>query len=201
MEFDFGRIAERKIQEAIDEGAFDNLPGKGQPLDLDDDPLTPPHMRAAMRILKNAGVLPDWMQLEREIDRGRQENAQAWAQLEKEYARRRKRVDAAAATGVDGEQRRAVFEEWHGRARQSYLAALKRVNTDILKRNLMPPAVQRVHVPYRIEEEMVRFDTAFPALPGQADAARPNVANDDREGKLRSWAHGRYHVDQQRRAR
>src|SRR5437763_1892288 len=31
------RIAESKIQEAIDEGKFDNLPGKGKPLVFDDD--------------------------------------------------------------------------------------------------------------------------------------------------------------------
>ena len=54
--FDTGRIAERKIQEAIEEGAFDDLPGKGQPIDLDDDPMTPPHLRLSNRVLKNAGV-------------------------------------------------------------------------------------------------------------------------------------------------
>ena len=30
-------IAERKIQEAILKGELDNLPGKGKPLQLDDD--------------------------------------------------------------------------------------------------------------------------------------------------------------------
>src|SRR5579872_1077102 len=102
MEFDFSRIADRKIQEAIDEGAFDNLPGKGQPLDLDDDPLTPPHLRLSNKILKNAGVLPDWMQIDREIDQARAENGQTWARLEKEYARRRDRVDTAPP-GADAE--------------------------------------------------------------------------------------------------
>src|SRR5689334_22802808 len=53
------RVAERKIQEAIDEGAFDNLPGKGKPLVFDDDPMTPPHLRLANRILRNANVLPE----------------------------------------------------------------------------------------------------------------------------------------------
>ena len=39
------RIAEGKIQEAIEEGKFDNLPGKGKPIVFDEDPLTPPHLR------------------------------------------------------------------------------------------------------------------------------------------------------------
>ena len=48
------RIAERKIAEALEQGAFDNLPGRGQPISIDDDAYTPPHMRAANRILRNA---------------------------------------------------------------------------------------------------------------------------------------------------
>lgn len=50
-------IAERKIEEAIERGEFDDLPGAGQPLDLDDlDPSLPEELRLAYRILKNAGI-------------------------------------------------------------------------------------------------------------------------------------------------
>ena len=31
------RVAERKIQEAIEEGKFDNLPGKGKPIVFEED--------------------------------------------------------------------------------------------------------------------------------------------------------------------
>ena len=49
-------LAERKIDEAIARGEFDNLPGQGRPLDLEDeDPLAPPEVRMAKRILRNAG--------------------------------------------------------------------------------------------------------------------------------------------------
>ena len=48
-------LAERKIEEAIARGEFDDLPGAGRPLDLDDvDPLLPEELRMAFRILKNA---------------------------------------------------------------------------------------------------------------------------------------------------
>lgn len=50
-------VAERKIQEAMDEGAFDNLPGMGRPLELDDLSHLPPDMRMAYTILKNSGYL------------------------------------------------------------------------------------------------------------------------------------------------
>jgi hypothetical protein len=51
-------LVERKITEAIARGEFDNLPGAGKPLDLDDDPLVPEELRIANRILRNAGFVP-----------------------------------------------------------------------------------------------------------------------------------------------
>jgi len=49
-------IAEDRIAKAIARGEFDNLPGAGRPLDLDDeDPLLPEEMRMARRILRNSG--------------------------------------------------------------------------------------------------------------------------------------------------
>ena len=51
-------IAERKIAEAVAQGEFDDLPGAGKPLDLEEDPLIPEELRMANRILKNAGFVP-----------------------------------------------------------------------------------------------------------------------------------------------
>lgn len=51
-------IAERRIREAQERGEFDDLPGAGAPLALDDDALVPQELRAAYRILKNAGFVP-----------------------------------------------------------------------------------------------------------------------------------------------
>lgn len=50
--------AERHIQEAQSRGEFDLLPGRGEPLFLDDDSHVPPELRAGYRLLKNAGCLP-----------------------------------------------------------------------------------------------------------------------------------------------
>ena len=62
------RVAERRIEEAMEEGKFDNLPGKGKPIVFDDDPMTPPHLRLVNRILKNANILPEWLQIYRDIE-------------------------------------------------------------------------------------------------------------------------------------
>jgi hypothetical protein len=51
-------IVEAKILEAQQAGAFDDLPGAGKPLDLTDDRLVPEDVRAAYRILRNAGFVP-----------------------------------------------------------------------------------------------------------------------------------------------
>ncbi len=51
-------IVERKIAEAQLAGAFDDLPGAGKPLDLEEDRLVPEDVRTAYRILRNAGYLP-----------------------------------------------------------------------------------------------------------------------------------------------
>src|SRR3954464_11151576 len=63
----FGLLAERKIEEALARGDFDDLPGAGRPLDLDDDPLVPEDVRMAYRILKNSGFVPPEVEHIREI--------------------------------------------------------------------------------------------------------------------------------------
>jgi hypothetical protein len=60
-------IAERKIQEAILKGELDNLPGKGKPLQLDDDSGIPEELRLGYKILKNADCLPPELELKKEI--------------------------------------------------------------------------------------------------------------------------------------
>lgn len=51
-------IIETKIAQAQADGAFDDLPGTGKPLVLDDDRLVPEDVRAAYRTLRNAGYVP-----------------------------------------------------------------------------------------------------------------------------------------------
>ncbi|VEI21546.1 Domain of uncharacterised function (DUF1992) [Serratia plymuthica] len=50
--------AERHILDAQEKGEFDDLPGQGQPLELDDDSTVPAELRSGFRLLKNAGYLP-----------------------------------------------------------------------------------------------------------------------------------------------
>jgi hypothetical protein len=61
-------IAERKIREAMEEGAFDHLDGAGQPLNLQEDPFEDPSLRMAHRLLKNNGFAPEWILEAKEIE-------------------------------------------------------------------------------------------------------------------------------------
>lgn len=63
----FARVAEERIREAQREGAFDNLPGKGKPLELEDQSLIPEDLRMSYHILKNAHVLPPEAELRKDI--------------------------------------------------------------------------------------------------------------------------------------
>lgn len=62
------RLAEQRIQEAMEQGEFDHLPGHGRALALDDDSLVPEELRAGYRLLKNAGFLPPELQLRKDIE-------------------------------------------------------------------------------------------------------------------------------------
>jgi hypothetical protein len=63
----FLRIAERKIAEAMADGLFEDLPGRGKPLRLENDSFIPEDLRMAYRCLKNAGCLPPEIELRNEI--------------------------------------------------------------------------------------------------------------------------------------
>ena len=63
----FDRIVEAKIQEAMERGEFDNLPGKGKPIDLTEYFETPEEVRLANSVLKNAGMTSREVDLLKEI--------------------------------------------------------------------------------------------------------------------------------------
>jgi hypothetical protein len=62
------KLIEEKIREAMEKGEFDNLPGKGKPLDLDAYFATPADLRLGYSVLKSAGCLPIEVELQNEIE-------------------------------------------------------------------------------------------------------------------------------------
>ena len=61
-------LTEKKLREAIENGEFDDLPGKGEPIDLKENPFGDPDLRVVHRLLRNAGFAPAWIEERKDID-------------------------------------------------------------------------------------------------------------------------------------
>lgn len=68
----FDKIVESLIKEAQERGEFENLPGKGKPIDLTTYFEMPEEIRLAQSVLKNAGMRSPEVQLLNEIAEMRQ---------------------------------------------------------------------------------------------------------------------------------
>lgn len=65
--FAFTWIAERRIEESMRRGEFDDLEGKGRKIEFADDSMIPEDLRMAYKILKNAGYIPPELVEEKEF--------------------------------------------------------------------------------------------------------------------------------------
>jgi hypothetical protein len=65
----FSHIAETRIREAMEQGHFDNLPGVGQPLNLEEYFSTPEEVRMAYSMLKSANCVPAEVELLNQVSR------------------------------------------------------------------------------------------------------------------------------------
>ncbi len=124
------RLIEEKIQRAIKEGAFNNLPGQGRPLKLPDDALTHEDMRMAIHLLRSNGFTLPWIAERREIEQDimelRTSLGRAW-----HWTRASSNKAWAAA-------------EWE-RTREAFRRRIEQVNRRIFHYNLSVPTsiVQR----------------------------------------------------------
>lgn len=85
------RLIEEKIKEAMDRGEFDNLPGRGKPIDLEAYFATPEEMRIGHSILKSAGFIPEEVQLLKDIESLKQQLGEC--RDEDEQARMKKKIE------------------------------------------------------------------------------------------------------------
>lgn len=83
----FSRFVESRIREAIAQGEFENLPGAGKPLNLEEYFSTPEDLRIAYSILKNARCAPVEIELLNEIARLKQAIAETSDTAQKQELR------------------------------------------------------------------------------------------------------------------
>jgi DnaJ family protein C protein 28 len=151
----FDRVIEEQIRRAQEEGKFDDLPGKGQPLKLDENPFEDPAWAMANQMLKNQGFRPEWLEadlaLRQELEQARRDlrRTRDWrvAQLQALAGR----PDASAA-----EPRQWVADEW-SLAQTRFRARLQQINQSIFSLNLKVPSTRFQRLRLDVETELARI--------------------------------------------
>jgi DnaJ family protein C protein 28 len=140
---------EEQIRRAMQEGKFNDLPGKGKPLKLEDDPHAAPEWQLAFRILKEAGFSLPWIEslkeIEADIEAAREGLRQAWA-----WRRR------AEAEGQPGEFIRQEWERAVQRFQERVAVINKRirdVNLEVPNARFQRPMLDVTREVRRVEEE------------------------------------------------
>lgn len=137
-------IADRLIEEAMARGEFDDLPGRGKPLDLRETEAERRGEWAAQRMLENSGYKPDWAADRREIlekaDAIRATLARSW--------------DARNAALAAGEGYATAADRWD-RAVGRFREAAEKLNKRIRLYNLRAPHT-RLHLPVVDVERVIK---------------------------------------------
>ena len=141
-------LIDQKIREAMEQGEFDNLSGKGAPIDLSENPFEDPDWRTAHRLLRNAGFAPAWIEERKdnefEIDAARNQLKRVWTILQN-------------ALGTKNE--REARTRWE-KALALYRQQATQLNRRIVAWNLKVPASgfrrKRIDAEREIEEVSLR---------------------------------------------
>ena len=150
-----------QLQEAMARGDFDDLPGKGKPLKLEDNPFIAPEVRMVNQMLKDNGVVPRWIEVDKEI-RAESEGVEKRLANIKE---RRKRLEALIRVQpLRHDDIRRSFELERARALETYTSQLKTLNKKIQRWNLMIPLQNKQQPLYNLDAAVTRFDEECPSL-------------------------------------
>lgn len=143
---------EEIIRQAMQEGKFDDLPGKGKPLNLDQNPYEDPEWRVAHHLLKSGGYSLPWIEhlseIHNNLQQARESLERAWDWQQREKAR-----NSSEETDL-GEWLSAV-EQFKGQA--------QKINDQIRSYNLAVPnpsfQIPLVEIDQEIEQVMKKGDS------------------------------------------
>jgi DnaJ family protein C protein 28 len=120
---------EDEIRKAVEAGKFDDLPGKGKPLNLDNNPHADPEWQLAHHMLKTSGYTLPWIAARQEID----------AQIEAARLAL-KRAWEWRQRSLQGNRPYAEVEaEWQ-RAWRAFEGEVEKINKKIFGYNLQTPS-------------------------------------------------------------
>ncbi len=140
-------LVTEQLDEAAANGAFENLPGKGRPLRLNENPNEPADMRMANKLLKDNQLSPTWIgdrkALTAEIGKLRAEMQREWGHW---------RVRA----GESGADREALARAWQ-RIVRDWEARIDELNRRIVSLNISLPIWRMELHRLRLNEELERI--------------------------------------------
>jgi DnaJ family protein C protein 28 len=119
------------IRRAMEEGQFDDLPGKGKPLRLDEDPNADSAWRMAYHALKSSGYSLPWIEMRQEIETDLEA---ARSGLRRTRGWRAKELERGADPGP-------AEAEW-GRAQGNFREMAAELNKRIRSYNLEAPSAR-----------------------------------------------------------
>ncbi|NWI58316.1 DJC28 protein, partial [Calyptomena viridis] len=143
------RLVEDLIQESMAKGDFDNLSGKGKPLQkFSECPHIDPMTHNLNRILIDNGYQPEWILLQKEI-------RETIEQLRKSVVASRRKLGKPM---TPSEQK-----EWD-RICEQFMEDIRKLNKRVDNFNLVVPIMSRQMVHFSPEKEIVRAQNTYEAL-------------------------------------
>lgn len=137
---------EEQIRRAIQDGKFADLPGKGKPLTIDENPHASPEWRLAYHVLRSSGYSIPWIEQRHEIE---QQIEQVLDTLRQAYVW----CTAETVSELSAAQKEA---EWR-RAQAVFVERSQEINKRIRNYNLQAPASD-FHLPIiRSQREIERL--------------------------------------------
>ena len=136
------RNIDEQIRQAMQRGDFDNLPGKGKPLDLTQNPHEDPGWRITYRILKENGYTLPWIESRRAIELDFENDLRS---LRQSWEWRKTAIDRRNMTYAE--------KEWQ-LALQKFRDAAEKLNQRIRNYNLEVPSNQFQRRQINAEQEI-----------------------------------------------
>lgn len=146
----FSRSLDEQIRRAIEEGKFDNLPGKGKPLDLNQNPHEDPAWRMAFNMLRSSGYTLPWIETRQEIET---EFETAQQNLARSWDWRKSSLEKNLPYAL-------VEDEWQ-RALKAFKEIIANLNKKIFNYNLEVPSDQFKHRVINPEREIDKITNQF----------------------------------------
>ena len=140
---------EEQIRRAIEVGEFDDLPGKGKPLHLDENPFEDPDWHLANKVLRDGGFTLPWIEKRKDIE---ERLAAALAALSRAWLRRT--TDLETGQGID-----LIETQWR-QAEEVFRSECAELNKLIFSYNLEVPTQQVHRLPVQVEREIQKIKLA-----------------------------------------